>query len=59
VDARERNDSGAATEVLVSTYNPSGDQDDAERGRQSALAAILRAETVSGWTQPHLLLTWR
>ena len=29
VDARERNDAGAATEVPVSTYNPSGDQDDA------------------------------
>jgi hypothetical protein len=57
VDAREANNAGTA-EVPISIYEPSG-QDDIERGRQSALAAILRAETVSGWTRPHLLLTWR
>lgn len=59
LDARERNDSGKATEIPISVYEPWGDQDDIERGRQSALAAIHRVETVTGWARPHVLLTWR
>jgi hypothetical protein len=57
VDARERR-SADTHEVPISSYMPSG-EDDVEQGRQSAVAAVHRAEAVSGWTQPHLLLTWR
>jgi hypothetical protein len=57
VDARERHD--AVTEVAVSDYRPTGDASDVENSRRAALAAIARAEPVTGWEQPNILLTWR
>jgi hypothetical protein len=57
-DVRPQGSPDAVNEIPISDYGPSGD-DDAERGRQSALAAILRAETISGLARPYVLLTWR
>src|SRR5437868_2305871 len=59
VDARPQHDAAAVTEVAISSFKPSGEQDDAERGRQSALDAIDRVSTITGWDKPFLLLTWR
>lgn len=59
VDARERHDAGRVTEVAISDYRPTGDASDVENSRRTALAAIARAEPVTGWEQPDILLTWR
>jgi hypothetical protein len=45
--------------VPISAYEPIGEATDVEQGRQVAIAALDRAERVSGWDQPHLLVTWR
>lgn len=52
VDARERNDAGGFTEVAISAYELTGDASDVENSRREALAAIARAEPVSGWEPP-------
>jgi hypothetical protein len=59
VDARERHDAGRVTEVAISDYWPTGDDSDVDNGHRAALAAIARAEAVTGWEQPNILLTWR
>lgn len=59
LDARERHDAGLVTEVPISSYEPVGEATDVEQGRQAAIAALGRAEEVSGWDKPHLLVTWR
>jgi hypothetical protein len=59
VDARERHDAGRVTEVAISDYWPTGDASDVENSHRAALAAIARAEAVTGWEQPNILLTWR
>jgi hypothetical protein len=59
VDARERHDASRVTEVAISDYRPTGDASDVENSRRAALAAIARAEPVTGWEQPNILLTWR
>jgi hypothetical protein len=59
VDARERHDAGHVTEVAISAYKPTGDATDVEDSRRAALTAIARAEPVTEWKQPNILLTWR
>jgi hypothetical protein len=56
-DARERDDPGLVTEVPISDYEPTDDAIDVERGRQNAHQAVARAERITGWTQPLILLT--
>jgi hypothetical protein len=59
VDARPQDDQASATEVAISGFEPSGDGADIEHGRIEATAAVSRAETVTGWQRPMILLTWR
>lgn len=54
VDARERDDVGIVTEVSISDYHAA----DVEAGRQQAREAVARAEEITGWTRPLILLTW-
>jgi hypothetical protein len=58
VDARERNNSGFVTEVALGTYQPSGGRGDVESGRAAAVESIGRAEAVTGWSRPLILVTW-
>ena len=58
VDARERNDAGLVTEVPISDYQPKRDATDVERGRQEAHDGVARAERITGWTKPLILLIW-
>jgi hypothetical protein len=57
VDARERS-AGLVAEVPISDYRPSGRASDVELGRQHAVDAVDRAEAVTGWHQPLILVTW-
>jgi len=59
LDARERHDAGLVTEVPISSYEPAGEAADVEHGRQAAIEALGRAERVTGWHKPHMLVTWR
>jgi hypothetical protein len=59
LDARDRHDAGLATEVPISSIKPAGEAADVEHGRQAAIEALGRAERVTGWAQPNLLVTWR
>jgi hypothetical protein len=58
VDARARHDAGGVTEVAISDYRPTGDASDVDHSHREALAAIARAEDVTGSEQPNILLTW-
>ena len=59
VDARSQDEQALATEVPISSFEPSGDGADIEHGRLEATAAVNRTESVTGWTRPMILLTWR
>ncbi|MGO8960608.1 MAG: hypothetical protein ACLQFR_25010 [Streptosporangiaceae bacterium] len=59
VDARQGDDSGLETDVPLSVYEPIENIRMADDGRQSAPATIARAEAITGWVQPLILLTWR
>ena len=57
VDARERNNSGFVTEVALGSDHPSGGPGDVESARVAAVEAIGRAEVVTGWSRPPILVT--
>jgi hypothetical protein len=59
VDVRERDEQGLVTEVPISCFEPCGGDVDVERSRLEARAAVSRAEAVTGWQRPMVLLTWR
>ena len=59
VDVRDRYEQALVTEIPISSFDPSGRDDDVERSRVEAREAVGRAEAVTGWEQPMILLTWR
>jgi hypothetical protein len=58
VHARERSDAGLVTEVPISDYEPKHDSTDVEHARRQAHEAVARAERITGWTRPLILLSW-
>lgn len=58
VDARERNDRGIVTEVPLSIYEPAGRSADIDQGRIRAIEAVGRAEALTGWDRPLILVSW-
>jgi hypothetical protein len=55
LDARERDGPGLATEVALSACD---EQATPARARLEALAALDRAEAITRWVAPNILITW-
>jgi hypothetical protein len=54
LDARERSGEGLVTEIPLSDCRST----EVEIARREALAALDRAESITGWVRPNILIAW-